>query len=60
MKCPKCKESQKRGKEMSSNAQAYCHGEGIVPIYLCTCCGCSVRREVKEDWEYDKIMAREA
>jgi hypothetical protein len=29
---------------MSSGAQAFFEGEGIVPVYLCTCCGCSKRR----------------
>jgi hypothetical protein len=48
MNCPKCKESKTRGKSMSPDAQAFYEGIGIVPIYLCTCCGCSVRKDLTE------------
>jgi hypothetical protein len=70
MNCPKCKST----KEMC-NSQAYYKELGIPPIYLCTSCGCSILKRiyfdspfvyapyipkiVKEDWDYDKVMARE-
>lgn len=46
MKCPKCVKTEN---EMSSSAQAYYEGIGVIPVHLCTKCGCAVPKQTYFD-----------